>query len=199
MKKNLFIIVALVTLVGCGHRANQQPNDDQRKDIAHKLILKSFNDLQNKDLKGTIIDLETSIKINPSEPAAYLLLGQILLKVQEYGHAADFLDEAAKTFPDDGTVSYMLSVADKMAGRKLPAVLAARHSIEVFQAQQDRDNMLKSAALLHELVDMPDKPTTAAGPDAPSADAPDAATATTSPVPEDTTSNAVMPPNGGND
>ncbi len=50
----------------------------------------------------------------------------------------------------------MLSIANKMAGKKLPAVLAARHSVEVFQAQQDRDNMLKSAALLHELIDMPD-------------------------------------------
>ena len=118
--------------------------------------MKSLNDLQNKDLKSTIIDLETSIKINPSEPEAYLLLGQILLKVQEYDHAADFLDMAGKAFPDNGTVFYMLSIANKMAGKKLPAVLAARHSVEVFQAQQDRDNMLKSAALLHELIDMPD-------------------------------------------
>ena len=102
------------------------------------------------------MDLETSIKIDPSEPEAYLLLGQILLKVQEYDHAADFLNIAAKVFPDDGTIFYMLSIADKMSGKKLPAVLAARHSFEVFQAQQDRDNMLKSAALLHELIDTPD-------------------------------------------
>jgi len=78
------------------------------------------------------------------------------LKVQEYEHAADFLDIAGKTFPDDGTVFYMLSIADKMSGKKLPAILAARHSIECFQAQQDKDNLLKSAALLHELIDMPD-------------------------------------------
>ena len=157
MKKTLYILVALFALAGCQKQASQQqPDMDQRKDIAHKLILKSFNDLQNKDLKSTIVDLETSIKINPSEPEAYLLLGQILLKVQEYDHAADFLEAAAKTFPDDGTVFYMLGVANKMAGKKLPAILAARHSVEIFQAQQDRDNMLKSAALLHELIDMPD-------------------------------------------
>ncbi len=129
---------------------------EQRRDIAHKLIMKSLNDLQNKDLKSTIIDLETSIKVNPSEPEAYLLLAQILLKVQEYDHATDFLDMAAKTFPDNGTVFYMLSIANKMTGKKLPAVLAARHSVEIFQAQQDRDNMLKSAALLHELIDTSD-------------------------------------------
>lgn len=156
MKKILFVFITLLALAGCQKQESQQPDVDQRKDIAHKLILKSFNDLQNKDLKSTIVDLETSIKINPSEPEAYLLLGQILLKVQEYDHAADFLEGAAKTFPDDGTVFYMLSVANKMVGKKLPAILAARHSVELFQAQQDRDNMLKSAALLHELIDMPD-------------------------------------------
>jgi outer membrane protein assembly factor BamD (BamD/ComL family) len=156
MKKFIFILMALFALGGCQNRDNQQPNQDQRRDISHKLILKSLNDLQNKDLKATIVDLETSIKINPSEPEAYLLLGQILLKVQEYDHAAEFLDMAGKTFPDDGAVFYMLSIANRMSGKKLPAVLAARHSFEVFQAQQDKDNMLKSAALLHELIDTPD-------------------------------------------
>src|SRR5271167_4882211 len=99
MKKFLFVLITLFALAGCQKQESQQPSIDQRKDIGHKLIMKSLNDLQNKDLKGTIMDLETSIKINPSEPEAYLLLGQILLKVQEYGHAADFLDMAAKTFP----------------------------------------------------------------------------------------------------
>ena len=154
MKKTLFILIALFALVGCQKQeTQQQPEVDQRKDVSHKLIMKSLNDLQNKDLGATIMDLETSIKINPSEPEAYLLLGQILLKVKEYDHAAEFLDIAAKVFPDDGTIFYMLSVADNMSGKKLPAVLAARHSFELFQAQQDKDNMLKSAALLHELID----------------------------------------------
>jgi len=156
MKKTLFVFITLLALVGCQKQENQQPTMDQRKEIGHKLIMKSFSDLQNKDLKSTIVDLETSIKVNPSEPEAYLLIGQILLKIQEYDHAADFLEMTAKNFPDDGTVFYMLSIANKMNGKKLPAVLAARHSVEIFQAQQDRDNMLKSAALLHELIDTPD-------------------------------------------
>jgi len=170
MKKILVILMSLVALAGCQNQANQQPNPDQRKDIGHKLILKSLNDLQNKDLKTTFIDLETSIKVNPTEPEAYLLLGQILLKVQEFDHAAEFLEAAGKTFPDNGTIFYMLSIADKMSGKKLPAVLAARHSVELFQIQQDRDNMLKSAALLHDLVvdtqDNKSEPATAAKPDA---------------------------------
>ena len=156
MKKTVFILIALLTLAGCHKQEEQQVAVDQRKDIGHKLILKSFSDLQNKDLKSAMVDLSTSIKINPAEPEAYLLLGQILLKVKEYVHAAEFLDQAAEVFPDNGTVFYMLSVSDRMAGKKLPAILAARHSVEVFQAQQDRDNMLKASALLQELINIPD-------------------------------------------
>jgi len=159
MKKTIFILIVLLSLAGCQQRGAEL---DQRKDIGHKLIVKSFSDLQNKDLKSAITDLQASMRINPSEPEAYLLLGQILLKIQEYDHAADFLDQTAKVFPDNGTVFYMLSISNKMAGKKLPAVLAARHSVELFQSQMDRDNMLKSAALLHDLMDMPDEPGTAA-------------------------------------
>jgi len=146
--------------------------------------MKAMNDLQGKDLKSTIIDLETSIKINPSEPEAYLLLGQILLKLQEFDHATEFLTIAGKAFPDNGTVFYMLSIANKMSGHKLQAVMAARHSIEVFQAQQDRDNLLKSAALLHDLVDMSDAPATAGQP---APQAPSQAPDQTTPAPEGNT------------
>ncbi|MDE2027286.1 MAG: tetratricopeptide repeat protein [Candidatus Omnitrophica bacterium] len=162
MKKPVLLLIILLALAGCQKPQEQQPSLDQRKDIGHKLIVKSLQDLQNKDLKGSIVDLETSIKVNPSEPEAYLLLGQILLKVQQYDQAAQFLDMTAKAFPDNGTVFYMLSIANKMAGKKLPAVLAARRSVEIFQAQQDRDNMLKSAALLHDLIGMPENPAAAA-------------------------------------
>ena len=157
MKKTVFILIAFLSLAGCQQQASQQAEVDQRKDVGHKLILKSFVDLQNKDLKSAIVDLQTSMKINPSEPEAYLLLGQILLKIEEYDHAADFLDQAGRAFPDNGTIFYMLSIANKMAGKKLPAALAARHSVEIFQAQQDSTDMLKSAALLHELIDIPDE------------------------------------------
>ncbi|MBF0512134.1 MAG: tetratricopeptide repeat protein [Candidatus Omnitrophica bacterium] len=179
MKKTMAVLMTLLVLAGCQSRDTQPPQDmDQRKDMAHKLIMKALNDLQNKDLKTTIVDLETSIKVNPNEPEAFLLLGQILLKVQAYDQAASFLDMAAKHFPDNGTIFYMLSISNKMTGKKLPAVLSARRSVEIFQGQQDRDNMLKSVALLHELVDIPDDKFTATKP----AQAPTAAPADATPV-----------------
>lgn len=166
MKKVWPILTAVMILAGCQQQQQQQsqqaPTVEQRQDIARKLIVKSLNDLQNKDLKNCIVDLETSIRIDPTQPEAYLLLGQILLKLQQYDHAADFLTQAAQALPDNGTIFYMLAVADKMDGKKLPAAMAARHSVELFQNQQDRDNMLKSAALLHDIVSMPDDNTSSA-------------------------------------
>ena len=55
MKKTVFVLMALLALAGCQKQGDQQqqPDVDQRKDIGHKLILKSLNDLQNKDLKST--------------------------------------------------------------------------------------------------------------------------------------------------
>ena len=84
--------------------------------------------------------------------------GQILIKAGQYDHAVDLLDNAAKSFTDNGMVFYMLSVANKMADKKLPAALSARRSFEIFKQNNDKDNALKSAALLQEIIAMPDHP-----------------------------------------
>ncbi len=158
------ILIALIAVVvlatGC-HKKEQSAADvsgipQERQELAKKLIIKSLADLQNKDLKSSVASLEQSIKLNPTSSDAYLLLGQILLKVQEYKRASEFLDDAGKIFPQNGTIFYMLSIANRMNGNKLPAVLAARHAVEIFQEAQDKDNMLKSAVLLQDLINTPD-------------------------------------------
>ncbi len=159
---HLSVCVLAIALVfsGCGKKEDAQVQGNtygqERQEMAQKLILKSLSDLQNKDLKSAVASLEASIQVNPTVPDAYLLLGQILLKVQEFPRAEQFLDEAAKTFPDNGTIFYMLSVASRMNGKKLPAVLASRRAVEIFQQAQDKDNMLKSAVLLQDLINTPD-------------------------------------------
>ena len=54
MKKALIILMAVFALAGCQKQDNDQqqaPSEDQQKEIGRKLIMKSLNDLQNKDLK----------------------------------------------------------------------------------------------------------------------------------------------------
>ena len=154
MKKIIVTVCLGLMLAGCSQAPQQQENGakNERQEAAKKLFAQSMILLQQKDLKGAVASLEASIKVDPSDPNPYLVLGQILLKSEEYDHAVEFLDQTAKNFPNNGTVFYMLSVANKMADKKLPAVLAARRSYEIFNASGDKTNEQASALLLQELV-----------------------------------------------
>ncbi len=154
MKKIISVFVLSLMLTGCQQASQQQQSavGNERQDASKKLFAQSMMLLQQKDVKGAVESLENAIKADPTDPNAYLVLGQILLKSGEYEHAVEFLGETAKTFPDNGTVFYMLSVANRMAGQKLPAVLAARRSYEIFNAASDAVNAQTSAVLLEELV-----------------------------------------------
>ena len=158
-------LVCLVPLSGCQPREDASRSQEQnaisasRKEVARKLVSQAVVFLENKDVKGAVTALEDAIKTDPSGPDSYLLLSQILLKAEQFDQATALLDQAAKIFPDNGTVFYMLSVSNKMAGRKLPAVLAARHSFDIFKAANDAANAQKSAVLLEEVIASPEMTT----------------------------------------
>ena len=161
VNKIILALMCLALLSGCQSREDaSQPQAQNvasdRRDAAKKLVAQAIVFLENKDIKGAVTALEDAIKIDPTDPDSYLLLGQILLKAEQFEQAAELLDQAGKMFPDNGTVFYMMSVSNKMAGRKLPAVLAARHSFDIFKAANDAENAQKSAALLEEVIASPD-------------------------------------------
>ena len=123
MKKIVAIIALGLILTGCQKPPSSQEGGvlSGRQEAARKLFAQSIVLLQQKDLKGAVASLEAAVKVDPTDPNAYLMLGQILIKAGEYQHAIEFLDQTAKNFPDNGTVFYMLSISNRMAGNKLPA------------------------------------------------------------------------------
>ena len=153
VKKIISILCLSLMLAGCQQSPEQtNTSNNEQKEAAKKLFAQGMMLLQQKDLKGAVESLEASIKVDPSDPNPYLVLGQILIKAGEYEHAVDFLDQTAKTFPNNGTIFYMLSIANRMAGKNLPAVLAARRSYEIFNAAGDTANAQTSAIILEELI-----------------------------------------------
>lgn len=155
MKKIILALCLGVFLAGCGKSAQEQSaagDSLQRQEAAKKLFAQSMIFLQEKNLKASVDSLKASIALDPSDPNPYLVLGQLLIKAEEFDNAVQFLENATRTFPNNGTVYYMLSVANRMAGNKLPAVLAARKSYEVFNAAGDQVNSATSAALLQEMI-----------------------------------------------
>lgn len=165
MQKFLLCLFVVVICTGCQPKqesSTQNNSDDisvQRKEASVKLTQQSILMIEQKNLKDALSSLDAAIKLDPTNQDPYLILGQILLKAGEYDHAVDLLDNAAKNFTDNGMIFYMLSVANKMADKKLPAALAARRSFEIFKQNNDKDNAIKSAALLQEIIAMPDHAT----------------------------------------
>jgi tetratricopeptide (TPR) repeat protein len=129
---------------------------EKRQEMGHKLTAEALALLGKKDYQGAVAALDAAIKFDPTNRDPYLLLGQILLKSGEFKRASEFLDMAAKMFPEDGMIFYMLSIAHKMDNEKLPAVLAARRSYELFKAAKDEENTQKAAELLEQVVNAPD-------------------------------------------
>ncbi len=164
MKKIFLCLMIAVAASGC------QPKEDAskkvgsteeitpaRKEASRKIMAQSIALIGQKDYKEALAGLDASIRLDPTNQDPYLILGQILLKAGEFQRAADLLDGAAKNFPDNGMVFYMLSIANKMTDKKLPAALAARRSFEIFKSEKNEEDAVKAAVLLQQIIDMPDK------------------------------------------
>ena len=160
MNKLLMCVLMGLVLAGCQPKEENagQANavDQQRKESAKKLTVQAMALLEQKNYQGAVASLDAAIKFDPTDQDPYLILGQILIKAGEFARATEFLDNAAKSFPDNGMMFYMLSIANKMSGKKLPAALAARRSFEIFKNANDQENAQKAAILLQQVVNTPD-------------------------------------------
>lgn len=172
MNRLCAVVFIVAALTGCQPKeeaqspqpVTQEAVTPERKDAARKLTAQALDLLSQKDYKGCVASLDAAIKMDPTDQDPYLILGQILLKAGEFQRAAEFLDGAASRFPNNGSIFYMLSIANKMHGKKLPAVLAARRSFEIYKAANDNDNAEKSAVLLQQIINTPDGELTAPTP-----------------------------------
>ncbi len=157
MKRSIVVLSMMLALAGCQQAPEQATTttsnvQNERQEAAKRLFAQAVVLLQKQNVKGAVESLEASIKVDPTDPNAYLVLGEILIKAQQYDKAVEFLDGTAKNFPNNGAVFYMLSLAHKSAGKLLPAVLAAKRSFEIFKANGDSDMAKTSAVLVEELI-----------------------------------------------
>lgn len=155
MFKSVLALSIVLAFAGCQSKQveNNAPSVQvERKDAAKKLFAQGVLLLQQQNLKGAVESFEASIKVDPTDPNPYLILGQILLKAQQFDQAVIFLDQAAKNFPNNGAIFYMLSIANRMDGKILPAVLAARRSFELNKIDGNEEMAKTTAVLLEELI-----------------------------------------------
>ncbi len=164
MKKIFVYAVLGFVLAGCQPKEQSNTQEttaaadvaEQRKEAARRLTVQAMTMLGQKNYQGALGSLDAAIKFDPTNQDPYLILAQILLKAGEYTRASEFLDGAVKAFPDNGTLFYMMGIAHKMSGKKLPAVLAARRSFEIFKKANQAEDAEKAAVLLQQIINAPD-------------------------------------------
>jgi len=137
MRRIIFFLISVLVFAGC--QSSSQVGSEHKKIEARHLILKGLEDINNKNIKRSIIDLNEAIKANPSELEAFILLGQVLLREGQAEQASDVFMYAAHIFPNNGTVFYMWAIANNAAGKKREALEAAHLSAEIFSKKKTEE------------------------------------------------------------
>ena len=158
--KLVIMLGVAVLIAGCGSRAeepasaNTTPAAPAASDNfvpEKKFIALGIQDLRKGQPVDAIRSFDAAIKQNPSNPEAYIILGETYMHLKNYDRAIDTLSAATRVAPDQGELYYFLALNYELKGDKDHAKINAQKSFELFRLHQDEDNLKKSLALLREL------------------------------------------------
>lgn len=157
MKKWMVLLVVILSVAGCNAREqakekNAAPDRALVKEAAARLMQQGVGFLNQKDISKAVVSFQGAIQVDPTDLQPYMVLSEIFLSLKSYPEAISVLERAANTFPENGYVFYMLSLANDGNGAPLPAVLAARRSAELFKAQNNQEGFQQSALLMRALI-----------------------------------------------
>ena len=158
VRKWLIVFVVILTVAGCNSREQapkkKSPEDTSNipQEAAAKLMQQGVEFLNQKDIAKAVVSFEGAIQVDPSNLQPYMVLAEIFMRVKSYPEAISILERAVTVFPDNGYVFYMLSLANEGNKTPLPAVLAARRSVELFKAQNNEDGYKQSLLLMEALI-----------------------------------------------
>ncbi len=150
MKKLLAVIVLLsVAVVGCGKKEPAVPPELK---AARKMLIEGTVYLKQGEVVKAVGAYASAIKTAPNYFEAYYMLTETFLNLKQYPQAAAIMTTAVRQFPNNGLAYYLLSVAQQGSGQTLPAIMAARRSVELFAAVKDEQGTKRAAMLLGVLV-----------------------------------------------
>ena len=158
MNKWLTVLVVVLVVAGCNSKEQALPkkiapsNPAMPQQAAVKLMQQGVQFLNDKDIAKAVVSFEGAIQVDPADLQPYMILAEIFMRMKSYPEAIGILERAVTVFPDNGYVYYMLSLADEGNKTPLPAVLAARKSVELFKAQNNEDGYKQSMLLMEALI-----------------------------------------------
>ncbi|MFH0753794.1 MAG: tetratricopeptide repeat protein [Candidatus Omnitrophota bacterium] len=154
MKK--IIVVAMVSMLsgmmvaGCGQKeAAVKPAD---VDKGRQLLMEGTVFLKQGDVRKAVESYASAIKESPDSFDAYFMLAQTFIHLKQFPQAQAVLTAAAQRFPDNPTLFYFLAIAYQGGEEVMPAIVAARKSVDLFHARNDDDGEKRATILLGVLV-----------------------------------------------
>lgn len=158
MKQWLTVLVVVFIVAGCNSRENVPqkktgPSDSASPQQASaKLMQQGVQFLNEKDVAKAVVSFEGAIQVDPTNVQPYMVLSEIFMRMKSYPEAITVLERAVTVFPENGYVFYMLSLANEGNKTPLPAVLAARKSMELFKSQNNEEGYKQSMMLMEALI-----------------------------------------------
>jgi tetratricopeptide (TPR) repeat protein len=108
--------------------------------------------LKQGDLSRAIQSFATAIKVAPAYFESYYMLGETLIRLKQFPQAVSVMSAAIRQFPNNGVAYYLLALAHEGSQQPVAAIVAARRSVELFNAAGDKEGMQRAMILLATFV-----------------------------------------------
>lgn len=118
-------------------------------------IEQGMNFLAQADVPRAIASFDQAIRNEPANPANYIILGQVYLRLENYDRAADTLQAAARVAPNNGELFYLLATSRMLQGPEYrdQALKAAQRCAEIYYQQEDKERLEQALVLVKTLTD----------------------------------------------
>ena len=150
--KRFLVAVMAVGLMATGCAKKDAAQSEGKNPIARKFLVEGTVYLKQGDVKNAVGSFAAAIKTAPDDFEAYFMLSETFVHLKQYPQAIAVLSTAVRQFPENGLAYYLLAIAYEGADQSLPAIVAARRSVEIFNAKGDEDGVKRSAILLAGLI-----------------------------------------------
>ena len=148
MKKYLIgLVIVGLAAAGCAKKEAATSEEKAKQNLIEGTVF-----LKQGDVKGAVESFAAAIKTDPEYFEGYFMLGETLVRLKQYPQAVSIMSNAARQFPNNGLAFYLLAIAHEGAQQPMPAIAAARHSVDLFNASGDQQGQQRAMILLAALV-----------------------------------------------
>ena len=150
MKKWICVVLILgLAVTGCAKKKEKVSTENKGR----QFLVEGTVYLKQGDVVKAVESFASSIKVAPDFLEGYYMLGETFIRLKQFDQASAVMAEAVKRFPNKGLPYYLLAISEHEQGNTLAAIVAARRSVELFEAAKDEKAQQRAMILLAALVE----------------------------------------------